>query len=61
MGKAIAGVAAVLILAVVLGIILTAIGKFLLGVAMVVGFFLIAGLVIAALFGSKFVSFWKSF
>lgn len=61
MGKAIAGVAAVLILAVVLGIILTAIGKFLLGVAMVVGFFLIAGLVLAALFGSKFSSFWKSF
>lgn len=61
MTKVIAGVVAALILCVIVGIVLTAIGKFLLGVAMVVGFFLIAGLVIAALFGSKFVSFWKSF
>ena len=59
MGKAIAGVVAGLILIVVVGIVLTAIGKFLLAVATVVGFFLIAGLVLAALMGGKLLSFFK--
>lgn len=59
MAKVIAGVVAALILCVIAGIILTAIGKFLLGVAMVVGFFLITGLVIAALMSGKILSFFK--
>jgi len=59
--KVIAGSVAALILAVIVGIVLVAIGKFLLGVALVVGLILIAGLVLAGVFGSKFLDFWKSF
>lgn len=61
MAKVIAGVVGTLILCVLVGIVLTAIGKFLLGVALVVGMILIAGLVLAGVFGSKFLDIWKSF
>lgn len=61
MVKVIAGMVAVLILCTIGGIILAALGKFLLGVALVVGMLLIAGLTIAGIFGGKFVSIWKSF
>lgn len=61
MAKVIAGIVGTLILCVLVGIVLTAIGKFLLGVALVVGILLIAGLVIGGIFGTKFLDIWKSF
>lgn len=61
MVKGIAAVIAGLVLAVIVGIVLVAIGKFLLGIALVVGLLLIAGLVLAGMFGSKFLDLWKSF
>ncbi len=60
MVKAIASVAGALILLVLAGIVLTAIGKFLLGVALVIGGILIVGLVLATVFGFKFSELWKS-
>lgn len=61
MAKVIAGVVATLILCILVGIVLVAFGKFLLGLAFVVGMLLITGLVIAGIFGKKFAEFWKSF
>jgi len=60
MAKVAAGVVGALVLLILVGIVLTAIGKFLLAVAMVVGGILIVGLVIAAVFGFKFSELWKS-
>jgi Na+/citrate or Na+/malate symporter len=59
MAKVAAGVVGGLILLVLLGIVLTAIGKFLLAVALVVGGILIVGLVLAAVCGLKVWEFWK--
>lgn len=61
MAKVIAGVVGFLILAILAGVILVAIGKVLLGIAFVIGIFLIAGLVIAGFAGKTVSDIWKTF
>ena len=61
MPKVIGGVAAIMVLAILVGIVLTALGKFLIGLALVLGLFLIVGIGIAAFTGNKIWDFWKSF
>lgn len=61
MAKIIAGIVGGLILTILVGIILTAIGKFLLGVAIVIGFIMIAGLIAVAFAGKTVSDIWKTF
>jgi hypothetical protein len=60
MVKGIASVIVGLILCVVVGIVLTALGKLLLAIALVIGAILIAGAILFAIFGSKILDVWKS-
>lgn len=61
MNKIVGGVAAIMVLALLAGIVLTALGKFLIGLALVLGLFLIVGVCITAFTGNKIWNFWKSF
>lgn len=61
MAKVIGISAAVMVLFIIAGVVLAAIGKFLIGLALVVGLFLVAGILLAAIMGGKFVSFFRSF
>lgn len=60
MAKVIAGVVGTLILCIIVGIVLTAIGKFLLGIALVIGIILIVGVLFGGIVGTKILDIWKS-